>query len=149
MRLLFIRHAPALDRLEWYDDDVFRPLTQRGEALAQKTFAKLSKIIKMPDMIFSSEAVRAKQTADILSTAFGVDVKLSTKLNPGATFKDIKSLLQDNIAFVGHEPDFSDIIQTMTGASIRLKKGGIVELEYDMQTQKGFLKLLLTPKIIS
>jgi len=45
----------------------------------------------------------------------------------------------DEVLLVGHDPDFSMAIHTMTGAQVRLKKGGLAAV------QKGELTVLLRP----
>jgi phosphohistidine phosphatase len=48
--------------------------------------------------------------------------------------------LGDDVMLVGHDPDFSMAIHSLTGAQVRLKKGGLAGIE------RGELKVLLRPR---
>ncbi|HIE34657.1 MAG TPA: phosphohistidine phosphatase, partial [Campylobacterales bacterium] len=112
MKLLFLRHAKALNREEFMDDDLLRPLTNKGIKISKEFFKKISNIFDI-DIIISSKATRAYQTAKILQQFYpNVPLKTTRLLNPGATFFDIKTIIDDHkeyekIVLVGHEPDFS------------------------------------------
>ena len=117
MKLYFIRHAIAMERAEWSDDDLLRPLTDKGRKRARQAFEGLSRIADEPDIIFTSRATRAVQTAEILNKAFpGARLEQTELLNPGAGLEDLRLLLHQNdmesriAALVGHEPDFSEMI---------------------------------------
>jgi phosphohistidine phosphatase SixA len=43
------------------------------------------------------------------------------------------------VLLVGHDPDFSMAVHSLTGAQVRMKKGGLAGVE------KGELKVLLRP----
>ena len=45
----------------------------------------------------------------------------------------------ENVLLVGHDPDFSAAVHRMTGAQVRMRKGGLAGVE------KGELKVLLGP----
>ena len=47
--------------------------------------------------------------------------------------------LGDEVLLVGHDPDFSTAVHDLTGAQVRMKKGGLAGIE------KGELKVLLRP----
>ncbi len=155
MRVLFIRHAPALSRVSWLRDDMERPLSDKGIIGAKKLFKEFSKVYNAPSVIYTSQALRAKETAQLLSKSFkGVRMTESPFLNPGATFDSFKKLLADEsgelIAIVGHEPDFSAILSSILASgvpvSIDVKKSSLIEVELDEEF-KGILKAFIPPKI--
>ena len=157
MRVLFVRHAPALNRSDWLRDDMLRPLSDKGMTAAKKIFKGLSKVYKAPQIVLTSEAVRAKESAEIFSRYFGsAKIKESPVLNPGATFEGVRELLVESnleyVALVGHEPELSEIVSmflTKNGdLPIELKKAALVELEID-DDNFGVLKSLIPPKIFS
>jgi len=153
MKVLFIRHAKAMDRNECKKDDLLRPLTPKGVEKAKEFFSKLPKIYDI-EVIISSKATRAIQTADILKK-FYPNVKYfeTKKINPGAPFIAFEELIEkfnsyETIAFIGHEPDFSLAISHLVGCSqmgIRVRKAGLIELRGDEVYE---LNAILYPKLL-
>jgi len=155
MRLLFIRHAKALSTDEWNEDDLLRPLSKKGINSSKEFFEKLPKIFDI-DIIISSKAIRALQTAEILKEFYPNSIFTRTKmLNPGATFIDIEILLKEykdyeNIALIGHEPDISEIVSKLIGCKfmdIDVKKSSIIELE-GININEMELKSFIYPKLL-
>ncbi len=158
MKLLFVRHAKAMEREAFIGaDDLLRPLTEEGKKKAAKNFFALARFYQQPMLIVTSEAVRAMQTAEILSDAFGgVEIVQSHLLNPGATVDELKELLIPHydktgcVAIVGHEPDFSlmisDLISTQ-GVALDIKKASIAEVQVDRYF-KGELRFMIPPKFL-
>ncbi|NPA83940.1 MAG: phosphohistidine phosphatase [Epsilonproteobacteria bacterium] len=140
MEILFIRHAKALDRSRWFQDDLERPLTQEGIEKAKEFFAKIRRLYTI-DVIITSKAVRAAETAKLLLNYYPNAKYCETaRLNPGASVMEIQRLIDDfrsyeHIALVGHEPDLSTAIAYLigceTGGRIRMKKGGIAQVCFD------------------
>jgi phosphohistidine phosphatase len=84
--------------------------------------------------------VRAAETARLACEPLGVEPQLEPKL-AGGPF-DAEALaagLGDDVLLVGHDPDFSMAVHSLTGAQVRMKKGGLAGVE------KGELKVLLRP----
>ena len=66
--------------------------------------------------------------------------KLEPKLSGGPfDAEELAGGEGDHVLLVGHDPDFSMAVHSLTGAQVRLKKGGIAGIE------KGELKVLLRP----
>ncbi len=155
MKLLFIRHSIAKERQEWEGDDLERPLSEKGKKVANEFFEKVSKIYDI-DLIITSKAKRAKDTANILNSYAKIKLIEDDKLNPSSTFEDfirIKEKIEnkfDNIkvvVFVGHEPDFSQIISKLVSSgvlNIKLSKPCVLEVEFNDNI--GELRSFLTPK---
>jgi len=159
MKILFVRHAKAYDKFSWQKSDMLRPLVQEGIMKATKGFNNLAKIYGKIDMIISSNALRASETAQILSEAFGgVKIVKSDLLNPGADFESFKEAVlpyfddKKTIAITGHEPDFSFIISHMisenASAEVEVKKSSAIEVECN-QDFYGILTMSLPPKILT
>lgn len=137
MRILFIRHAKALERAEWNSDDLLRPLSEEGRDKARSFFNKLPEIYPI-DVIVSSKAVRATQTAAILTEIYPNAKYFETsKLNPGATPIAFEEMIEkfrgyENVALVGHEPDISIAVAHLSGCDelhLKVRKAGIIEME--------------------
>ena len=93
MALLIVRHAHAGVRREWDGDDRLRPLSDRG--LQQATALAHALAPYEPKQIWSSPAVRCRQTVEPLAAAVGVDVVDDDRLFEGPGRDDIASLLDD------------------------------------------------------
>jgi len=142
MRLYFIRHAIAMERSEWQDDDLKRPLTKEGLEKFKKFFKKISKNIKKPDIIIASEAVRSIDTAKVVSKSFDMKYEIDSRINPGADIMQYKMLMEDlnekgvdTACIIGHEPDLSTFISFYiadSSISIKLKKGAFVHIKDKM-----------------
>lgn len=138
MRVLFVRHAEAVDRDEFRGSDMLRPLTGQGLRDAKKAYARLTRLYPRPDAIFSSEAVRAKETADVVAASFRrIKVKTTPLLNPGSDIREFRQLIKtlptglEFIVLVGHEPDISRTIAQITSGGdldLRVKKGACAEV---------------------
>ena len=89
----------------------------------------------------TSPKVRAAETARLACEPLGVEAELEPKL-AGGPF-DAEALaagLGDDVLLVGHDPDFSMAVHSLTGAQVRMKKGGLAGIE------KGELMVLMRPR---
>ncbi len=132
-----LRHAEAEDG----SPDAERELTAKGEEQARNAGLALKALGIAPEVCFTSPKVRAADTAKLACEPLGVEYRLEPKL-AGGPF-DAEALaagLGDEVLLVGHDPDFSMAIHGLTGAQVRMKKGGLAGI------QKGELMVLLRPK---
>ena len=94
------------------------------------------------DACLTSPKVRAADTARIACAELGdVEPQVEPKL-AGGPF-DAEALaagLGDDVLMVGHDPDFSAAVHSLTGAQVRMKKGGLAAVDH------GELTVLLRPK---
>lgn len=136
MDIYIIRHAHAVNVGQWNKNDLQRPLIKKGVSRAKSAFKKFLKKFKKPNIIISSEALRAKQTAEILNKYSNVKFIVDSRLNPGATVNDYHSIISENskfeiICLVGHEPDISNFVSdylTEGKLQIILKKGSVIHI---------------------
>ena len=153
MQLYFFRHAEAEDGGTTLPDHA-RQLTKRGVERTHHAADVLKSLDVKPAHLYSSPLVRARQTADILAEALGVDVEEQAEVGPGFNARAVSELVNgapnnDSIMFVGHEPDFSATISSLIGGGwIDMKKGGLARIDVDnMQPLRGMLVWLIAPKI--
>jgi phosphohistidine phosphatase len=135
--LWVLRHGDAADG----SPDAERPLTDTGEKQARAVGPALARLGVKLDACLTSPKVRAAETARLACEPLGIEPQLEPKL-AGGPF-DAEALaagLGDNVLLVGHDPDFSMAVHALTGAQVRLKKGGLAGIE------KGELMVLLRPK---
>jgi phosphohistidine phosphatase len=87
--------------------------------------------------------VRAAESARLACEQLGVEPQLEPKLAGGPIDPEaLAAGLGDEVLLVGHDPDFSMAVHSLTGAQVRMKKGGLAGIE------KGELMVLLRPREI-
>jgi phosphohistidine phosphatase len=132
-----LRHGDAEDG----SPDEQRKLTSKGERQARAAGAAMAALGVKPSVCLSSPRVRAADTARLASEPLGSEVELVDALSGGSFDpEELAAGRGDDVVLVGHEPDFSEAIQRMTGARVKLKKGGLAAME------DGELHVLLRPK---
>ena len=133
-----LRHGDAAEG----SPDAERPLTDKGREQARAAGAALKAIGVEIDACLTSPKVRAADTARIACDQLGgVEPQLEPKL-AGGPF-DAEALaagLGDDVLLVGHDPDFSAAVHSLTGAQVRMKKGGLAGVD------RGELMVLLRPR---
>ena len=132
-----LRHGDAEDG----SPDSERPLTEKGREQSRAVGAALKALGVEIDACLTSPKVRAAETARLACKPLGVEPQLEPKL-VGGPF-DAEALaagLGDDVLLVGHDPDFSMAVHSLTGAQVRLKKGALAGVE------KGELMVLLRPR---
>src|SRR5262245_39880728 len=122
MELYFLRHGIAADVGPEGTGDAGRPLTAEGIAKLKEAARGLRRLGVRPDVLLSSPLVRARQTAEIVRHALGLDSRLVDALAPGCDIMRLRELLGEyrdtkSAMVVGHEPDFSTMIGDLTGGS--------------------------------
>ena len=150
MELYFLRHGEA-DWPNWKKPDDERPLTKRGKKEMRKVAAFLKQIKARPDLIVTSPLPRASQTAEIAAERLKVKCREDELLAPGFDRSDLERLLkkypEPSVMVVGHEPDFTEVISELTGASLKLSKAGLALVELNRSGRNGRLLWLFPPKI--
>ena len=159
MKLVIVRHADAGDKEEFAktgEPDELRPLSDKGRKQMTSAVEGLRTLVPKCDLIATSPYVRAVQTAEIVSDAYGVGAEETATLEPGAAPDDFVHWLRnrdaDVVIIAGHEPDLGELTTwLMTGASeshVEFKKGGACLLEFDGQVKRGggVLRWLMGPK---
>jgi phosphohistidine phosphatase len=150
MDLYFLRHGEA-DWPDWKESDDERPLTKRGKKEMREVGAFLKRVKTRPDLIVTSPLPRASQTAEIAAKHLKVKCREDKLLAPGFGRAKLEQLLkkhpEESLMIVGHEPDFSETISNLTGASLKLSKAGVALVELDRSWRQGRLLWLFPPKI--
>jgi phosphohistidine phosphatase len=134
--LWLLRHGDAADG----SPDAERPLTEKGEEQARAAGRALKALGVEIAACLTSPKIRSADTARLACEPLGVEPRLEPKL-AGGPF-DAEALaagLGEDVLLVGHDPDFSMAVHSLTGAQVRMKKGGLAGVE------KGELMVLLRP----
>jgi phosphohistidine phosphatase len=133
-----LRHGDAADG----SPDAERPLTDKGREQSRAAGAALKALGVDIDACLTSPKVRAADTAKLACEQLGgPEPQLEPKL-AGGPF-DAEALaagLGDNVLLVGHDPDFSAVVHSLTGAQVRMKKGGLAGVD------RGELIVLMRPR---
>ncbi|RYD31120.1 MAG: hypothetical protein EOP85_23110, partial [Verrucomicrobiaceae bacterium] len=136
--------------------DFTRELLEKGREQSRRAARLLSAAGALPHIVLTSPLVRARQTSDEFCQTAGIPgaviqgwlsygMSPETALAELAAFRDFK-----RVAIVGHEPDFSQLIQWVLGArggSIEVKKGAIACLKINPPSRNGTLAYLIPPKL--
>ncbi len=145
-RLTLIRHAqadnPLPDQQDWH-----RPLTKRGQRDAKEMSRRLKEQQPRPEIILSSPAIRAKQTAEIFAACFA---KAELVMNEELYLAEPKNLLAaiqqlgdvaDHLILVGHNPGISELADQLS-KDRRIEgmpTASIVTMEFSITTWQALL----------
>jgi phosphohistidine phosphatase len=133
--LWLLRHGEAEDG----SPDSERQLTKKGRRQARDAGAALVKLGVKIDACLTSPKVRAYETALLACEALDVEPQHEPKLAGGPFDAEQLAAGLGEVLLVGHDPDFSMAVHDMTGAQVRLKKGGLACVD------TGELTVLLRP----
>ena len=133
-----LRHGDAAEG----SPDAERPLTDKGRAQSRAAGAALKAMGVELDACLTSPKVRAAETARLACEQLGdVEPQLEPKLAGGPFDADaLAAGLGDDVLLVGHDPDFSAAVHSLTGAQVRMKKGGLAGID------RGELIVLMRPR---
>jgi phosphohistidine phosphatase len=136
--IYFLRHGDAEHETQ---DDSARRLTEKGERQSEAAGRALAALGADVAVCLSSPKVRAEQTARLACEHLDeVEVEIAAQLR-GGPFDPVELTAgRGDVLLVGHEPDFSNAVAELTGARVKLRKGGIASVE------DGLLHDLLRPK---
>jgi phosphohistidine phosphatase len=106
-------------------DDAARKLTAKGKRQAQATGEALAVLGTNIDACLTSPKVRALETARLACAPLGLEPEIAEELR-GGPFDSLELTGgRGNVLLVGHEPDFSGEVARLTGANVKLRKGGL------------------------
>ena len=150
-----LRHAHAGDSAEWDGPDATRPLTEKGRGQAERLGRFLAAQAFRPEAILTSPKVRAAQTAEIVAGHLGLGVGIEERLAGGLDLGVVDAILAEqgsprSVVLVGHDPDFSELLATLCGADIPMRKGALARIEADVPLEPGtgVLRWLIPPDLL-
>jgi len=132
--LLVLRHAKS----SWNDpalDDHERPLNKRGRRDAPRMGELVREYGLMPGVVISSDAVRARLTAEAVAEAarYAGEILLDPRLYMAGP-ADILSLLQrvrenaQTVMIVGHNPGLEQLVEQLTGEPQDLPTAALAQI---------------------
>ncbi|HUK44815.1 MAG TPA: histidine phosphatase family protein [Gaiellaceae bacterium] len=126
MLVIVVRHAKAAPG----GPDTARPLTDSGREAALMLGELLAE--RELDAVVSSPLLRARETAEAIAAAAGLEVEIDERLAPGADADSLRAAVAgrgETVVTVGHQPDCSEILLELTGREVRFPTAGFAEVE--------------------
>lgn len=120
--IYLLRHGDAWDG---EGDDSTRRLTPKGEEQAKVAGRALATLKIGIDACLASPKVRAAETARLTCEPLGLGPEIANELRGGGFDALGLAAGRGEVLLVGHEPDFSDEVARLTGAKVKLRKGGL------------------------
>jgi phosphohistidine phosphatase len=134
--IYLLRHGDAEDG---DGDDAARRLTPKGERQAEAAGKALAAIGAEIDACLTSPKARAAETARIACLALEIEPETADELGGGPFEAEALTARRGDVLLVGHEPDFSGEVARLTGARVKLRKGGLAVVD------GGRLRALMRP----
>lgn len=156
MQLLLLRHGQAEELSADGGGDFSRALVPKGIGQARNAARVLAAADFLPEIVLSSPVLRARQTADEFTAAAGMPGPvmqgwLSCGMHPETALSELAAFPEfGRIMIVGHEPDFSRLVQHALGTgsgTIEIRKGSMACLEIRPPSPRAALLFLFPFKI--
>lgn len=122
IQLILARHAKS----DWADeglDDHDRPLNDRGRRDAPAMARRVARQGVRPEVLLSSTALRARQTAEAFGRAFEVDVVEQADLylaDPDHLLAAARAAGVDEVMVVAHDPGMSALVSRLADRDERM-----------------------------
>jgi phosphohistidine phosphatase len=161
-QLTLLRHAKSVQNPA-YTVDRERPLAERGRGDAEVMGKFLAQAEAVPDLIASSPAVRARQTADLLAHAAGYGAGIRWEESVYSAGADMLLTVVrgfpdqvEHALLIGHTPGFEEmaalLIGTECGVTLPTSAAAHFEIDVDRWSEvcagAGRLLWLVTPRLL-
>ena len=157
MQLLLIRHAKAEAHGHPLGDRA-RALTAKGQKQSRKVGTFLVREELVPDLVLCSPLARARETAEIVCGVTGADPPviqdwLGCGMRPSEALGQLAVFAPScpRVAIVGHEPDFSGLVEYLLGTRqglFRVKKASVILLNVDPPHAGGGMEFNVWPSML-
>jgi len=154
VQLYLIRHATAEESDELGRGDGERRLVDQGHTEARLAARALSQMRVAPSSVLTSPLRRCVETAQPIAAMLDAPLVRDRRLQPGFEPTEFAAVVQahtsdQSLVLCGHEPDLSALVGYLTGAHVRMPKGGIARIEaVSLRPGGSELRWLLRPKQI-
>lgn len=156
MNLYILRHASAGSRRHNPKLDLKRPLDKLGKEQCVLVANYLNSLKVQFDVIVSSPLKRALQTASMVGTESGYDMKIrvSDALAPSGSLAGFQRLIPqlssyENVLLVGHNPNISQFLSSTCSSgrlNVRMRKGALALVA--VGPRPGELLWLVNPRAL-
>ncbi len=157
MELLLLRHGKAAPHGH-PDGDFARALVEKGFEQSRQAARLLLATDRLPDLVLTSPVLRAVQTAETFCATAGlgpplVQAWLACGMRPQDAASELSGFREfRRVMIVGHEPDFSSLIEWLLGTSvggIEVKKGSLACVQCAPPARGGHMAFLIPPSCIN
>ena len=150
--VIFLRHAKS----DWdadTDDDLSRPLAERGRRAATAVGSFLANANHVPNLVLCSPAVRARQTLELAVAAgnWACPIEIVDELYYGTVSGMIALACRRQVPLlmlVGHEPTISSALEHLTGAELRMPTAALARVHLNPDNS-GQLEWLIPPRLLT
>mgnify|MGYP001461382817 CR=1 FL=1 len=142
--LLVLRHAKS----SWSNDylaDHERPLNDRGKQDAPRMGRLLQTEDLVPDLIISSSAERALNTAEMVALNCDYDHKIAISrrfyhADPDDYLEVLAGLddAYERVMIVGHNPGMEELVEDLTGEPVRMATAALAYLQVEVDSWREF-----------
>jgi phosphohistidine phosphatase len=156
--VLLLRHAKS----SWNNAkllDFERPLNERGRAAAKSIGRYITRHKLNPDLVLSSPAVRARETADLVlkSARLQVEIRQDERIYEAGPLRLLEVVSQidedkKNVLLVGHNPGMEELLQRLTGQEAHMPTATLAKIKIVVKSwenvlqEKGKLEWLIKAK---
>ncbi|MDE0604967.1 MAG: histidine phosphatase family protein [bacterium] len=150
--VIFLRHAKS-DWNAGTDDDLSRPLAERGRRAAAAVGTFLAEAGHVPNLALCSPATRARQTLELAVAAgdWTCPIETAEELYYGSADHMVALACRRQVPvlmLVGHEPVLSSALGYLTGADLRMPTGAIARVNLNLDNS-GELEWLIPPRLLT
>lgn len=160
--LLLLRHGKS----SWSDDslaDHDRPLKKRGRRAAQQMGRLLAALQLVPDLVLTSTAIRARDTAVLMADTAGYRGTISAiaelyHADPAAFVEVVSQISTEPevILVVGHNPGMEEWLRQLVESQHEMPTAAVAQIELPVeswgevtQETRGTLRGLWVPKEVA
>lgn len=140
--LLLMRHAKS-DRGDPAQADHDRPLAPRGRKAAPRMAVWLEEMELVPGQIVSSTAVRALETARLVSSELDLPAPEARRDLYMPSVDDMKEAVAmahaTRVLMVSHNPSCEDLIHSITGAWESMPTAAIAVIRFEIEVWSDIL----------
>ena len=155
MQLILLRHGKAEDFPSSGGGDFARALLEKGMEQSRNAARVLSSSDFLPDTVLTSPVLRARQTAEEFCRSADLPAPLmqdwlACGMSPETALSELRAFAEnERVMIVGHEPDFSFLVQHVLGASgrIEIRKGSLTCVEINPPSPRGTLLFSFPQKL--
>jgi phosphohistidine phosphatase len=155
MEIQLLRHGKAAPHGH-PEGDFARELVEKGRDQARRAARFLAAADCLPELVLTSPVLRARQTAGIFCETAGLEAPLlqpwlACGMRPEVAAAELAGFREfARVMIVGHEPDFSSLVEWLLGAQgggVEVKKATLAGLRWFPPARVGSLVYLVPPSM--